>query len=205
MFSVKKYFAVLSLFVLSSIAHATPITFSFTGGPLDIGDPIQFSSGGLDLDVSGTPGVAVDNILGLGVVSGLFDLPEIDSIGPNESLDLDFSESVKLLEIGFSLVDFDDSGILEVNGIEVLSGNIPGDLTTLGFGSLDVSGFDYIADNFSFTVDDAGFLRENSYMISYLTVETLGSSSNPIGVPEPAPFLLMGLGLFVLGTRKKAL
>jgi hypothetical protein len=183
---IKQFLAASLVILMSSTASAALVSFDFTGGPTQIGDPLSFSEGGYELIVTGTPGVAVDTDFGLGVRSRLlFDSNQVDGAGPDETISFSFAQNVRLVSVIFGAVGFDDDFTLALNGVVLGSADIPNGNV------FDFTQFDLSGTSFGFGV--AG--SNDDYYISGLTVD----------VAAPSVIALFGLALAAIGfSRRKA-
>lgn len=176
--------------ICSSQLHAGLVTFNFVGGPTQFGDPLTYSSGGIDLNVYGTPGVAVDTWLGIGVISSRWDNWQVDGHGPNERVHMFFSHAVDLVSVGFKRVGWDDeASIWTVT--KYVSGEIPGAWHfDWGSGVADTTERGLVDSNY-YGLGVVG--NDDDYYISKITVM----------VPEPGVLGLLGIGLLAIAFRRR--
>ncbi|NJK37187.1 MAG: PEP-CTERM sorting domain-containing protein [Oscillatoriales cyanobacterium RM2_1_1] len=173
---------------------AEAVTINFAGG-----DPANGSVGFSDYTTSGLSTAGTQSVVqsanGLGVLGGGLDSPQIDGLGPDETLRLSFTNKVTLTSIGFARV-FDaflpfvgrvnDEFQLFVDGVSVFSGDIPGgnflDTATGTLGPISFTG-----KQFDFTVTD----NTDAYFLASVEV-----------VPEPLT-ILGSLSAVGIGTALK--
>lgn len=185
---IKKLIGVSAFLLISSAASAGLVSYDFTGGPTTFGDPLLFSQDGLDLSVTGTPGVSVDTRWGLGVKSSKRDSYQVDGQGPDETLSFSFLQDVDLVSVIFGNVQYNDDFSLSVDGTLIGSADIPGGNT------FDFSAYNFTGNTFDFGVEG----RNDDYFIRGITVDT-------VDVSEAGSLALLGLGLVGLGfSRRKS-
>jgi hypothetical protein len=185
---IKKLIGVSAFLLISSAASAGLVSYDFTGGPTTFGDPLLFSQDGLDLSVTGTPGVSVDTRWGLGVKSSKRDSYQVDGQGPDETLSFSFLQDVDLVSVIFGNVQYKDDFSLSVDGTLIGSADIPGGNT------FDFSAYNFTGNTFDFGVEG----RNDDYFIRGITVDT-------VDVSEAGSLALLGLGLVGLGfSRRKS-
>lgn len=178
--------------IFGSAAHASTVTFGFSGGGGNTGSTTaSFTSGDIELDVTSTGGNI--NVRGGGL--GVQGSPSSGRIGVGEALTFVFSPAVTLLS---SIVWESEEGTDSIR-IADGSGNTltTFDVTDIG-GSLitqDLSGLNLTGDTFVFEVT-ATTGTNGGVRINALTVAA---------VPLPAGGLLLfaGLGGFIWLRRRK--
>lgn len=203
---MKKQFLTGALFAgtlaLGVIAQADPaeaITFDFDGST-----GTSFTEGGLGVVATadatlGTP-VVTNSSDGLGIRSSRFDTTpfQIDSIGPDESLNLTFDKLVKPLFATLKRVSVADDASVTLQSVtldltEIFSGDIPGGGFFNGFeGTIAFNNSTTpFGQVLTFGTND-GF---DSYTLSSLEVEV---------IPTPALLPgLLGMGAAALRKRKQ--
>ncbi|MDV3351972.1 PTPA-CTERM sorting domain-containing protein [Leptothoe sp. LEGE 181152] len=185
---------------VTSVIQADPaqaLSFNFAG-PFEVNPSIS-SQGGIDVTASATATsgperVVVQTSAGLGVrLPRSLDSFQIDGLGPDETLNLHFSERVNLLSATFGRVGFGDEFRLLVDGTRFIDANIPGGNrsdTDFGFFSFSPSPTGSL---FGFTVTD----KKDDYYLKAVHVTP---------VPAPAAVLpgLFGMGMAAFRKKRQA-
>ncbi|EAW38843.1 PEP-CTERM sorting domain-containing protein [Lyngbya sp. PCC 8106] len=162
---------------------AEAVTFNFGGFDLD--NSLSFSEGGIDLTATGFATNGNRQVSrgpnGLGVFGGFGDSFQVDGLGFNETLQLEFNKQISLVSATFSRVGFNDDFRLLVDGNQLVSADIP------GTGTFDFTSFalaDRTGSVLGFTVAD----NNDDYFLRSIEVEP---------VPEPLTILgsLSALGM----------
>ena len=191
--SFKRIALVASLVVGGAAANATTVTFDFTGAKA-VGSTLMFSSGGIDLTVGanrfnpitgaifGAGRVTRAIVGGLGEKTSRKDVGKLDGAGPKELLQFYFSETVKITQVTFALINRKS----QVTGY--VSGTMVG--RTLVLPVFNLGGLGITGDWFGAGAPTS----KSSYRISSITVAT---------VPVPAAGLLLLAGLGGLSTLRR--
>lgn len=188
----------LTVTAVLQAAPAQALVFDF-GDSFDIEPSFSFSQGSIDVTAtgavaSGSPRFVAQTGFGLGVRSQRRDSNQIDGLGPDETLNLEFSEQVSLVSATFSRVGFLDEFRLLVDGTQFIAADIPNSDPLASLFDLDVGIFNFspspTGSLFGFTVTD----RNDDYFLRAVEVTP---------VPTPAAVLpgLFGMGFAAL--RKK--
>lgn len=206
----KKHFYFWSLVTLLSTALpcAASVTFDLTGGEGFIGtgsQPFSVTSGGSSVSVSGythsgggngdapfsslTSAGLHQNGNGMGVRSSLFDVNQLDAVGSDDLMRLEFGGPVKLVSMVLSLafgndefdmaidnVDVDVSGLLGTDRINAFPANGPPNPPSLDY-TIDFSGIALAAfSQLDLYTDDNG----DGYKIVSITVAPVPEATSVI-------------------------
>jgi len=184
-----------------ALAPAEATTFSL-GGSLAVESSFSYEEDGIGLTVTGLstsgPRDVVRSGLGLGVLGGFLDDPEVDGLGPNEGLQFLFDHTVSLISATFTRVGFNDDFTLFVDGDKLVSADIPGgSFFDNDFGTFNFESFSPDNEGSVFTFAALG--ANDDFKLKRLEVEK-------VAVPEPA--LMLGLGSvaaagFLAGKRSR--
>ncbi|MDY7020119.1 MAG: PEP-CTERM sorting domain-containing protein [Cyanobacteriota bacterium] len=210
---VKKVLMAASATVMTLVSGQAAQAITFEFGGFDLDSSLSFSEEGVDVTATGfTPnGVRFVSQTpnGLGVfgvaenVGGIIvpDAFQTDGLGPDETLELAFSQQISLVSATFGRVGSNDEFRLLVDGDELVSADIPGG--NANFLSTDTGTFDFTifevdertGSVLGFTVTDAN----DSYFLSSIEVEP---------VPEPLTILgslsALGMGTVLKKRQKKS-
>ncbi|EKU98303.1 hypothetical protein Lepto7375DRAFT_7581 [Leptolyngbya sp. PCC 7375] len=187
---------------VTSVVQATPVralTFDFTG-PEGVFPSLNFSQGDISVTATGTDLFFDRNVFqnndGLGVTFSTSNLEnnEVDGLGLDETLNLEFSEQVNLVSATFSRVGFNDQFRLLVDGNQLVQADIPNSDLFDSFFDLDVGIFNFspspTGSLFGFTVTDFN----DDYLLRAVEVTP---------VPTPAAVLPGLFGMGMAAFRKK--
>ena len=187
----------LSLTAIS--AKPAQATRFHLGGFPSLSSSFDYSKEGIDLTITAGSTAGPRNVargfLGVGVKGGFLDDPELDGLGPNEALFLDFNKKISLVSATFSRVGFNDDFQLFVDGDFLVEADIPGgNIFDRGIGTFRFKKFapDNQGTSFAFTV--AG--KNDDYFLKKVKVKV---------VPEPASLLgLLAVGAFGVSSATKS-
>lgn len=179
--------------------QAKAATTIFFGGFLDRDDSFTYTDAEdtVSVTVTGSAGNnsrdVVRGPLGIGVWNGsLLDDPEVDGVGPDETLILEVDPAVSLIAATFARVGRGDEVKIILDGDDFFSGNIPGgNRRDTDIGTVRISNAPF-ATQIEFTVTD----RNDDYLLKKIKVDV---------VPEPLTILGAGTALGFGGFFKKKL
>lgn len=184
----------LTVTAVLQTAPAQALVFDFRDS-FDIEPSFNFSQEGIDVTATAAaPGpsrVVVQSGVGLGVrLPSSGDNFQIDGLGPDETLNLEFSEQVNLVSATFSRVGFFDEFRLLVDGTQFVQANIlGGNLSDTDIGIFNFSPSP-TGSLFGFTVTD----WNDDYFLRAVEVTP---------VPTPAAVLPGLFGMGMAAFRKK--
>ncbi len=184
----KTLLALLVLSIVAGAAQAAPVTvtINFTQA---VNHTDFFDFGGLTLSISAFSTSGPRSIFfggsGLGVFGGGADDPQLDGLGPDETLRFVFSSPILLERVRFTLVGSNDDFTLDVDGSQFASGDLS-----------NVIDFGANGSTFDFSVLE----NNDDYKIKKITF-TFDTES----VPEPGTLFLLSTGLLGAGilTRRR--
>ena len=177
------------------VQAATLFDFTRAGNPTDNpsnanATEFNYLVDGINLTVSGSAGLAPNPLVtrrraGLGVrATALDNTPQLDGVGFNETLTLEFDPEVFLLEATFARVDRNDQVTISIDTTTIFNGTIP----QIGTVDLTNSPSGVVAN---FSVTD----RNDNYFLSSVSVNA---------VPEPLTILGAGSAIaFGAGFKRK--
>lgn len=177
--------------------QAKAATTIFFGGSLTVEDSFTYTTNdGITVTATGSAGNNSRDVirgpLGIGVFGGFPDDPEVDGVGPDETLILEVDPAVSLIAATFARVDRRDEVTIILDGNDFFSGNIPGgNRRDTDIGTVRISNAPF-ATQIEFTVTD----RNDDYLLKKIKVDV---------VPEPLTILGAGTALGFGGFFKKKL
>jgi hypothetical protein len=200
-------------FLFSAAANATTIEFWFDDTDDSSNTLMTFTKDGITASAQGgtegeQPGSRKvhQNAEGLGVYDpDIGDSSDIDGDGPDEFLNITFSESVRVLRIDFENVGDDDESALIIDGVQISFGHIATALDIAGASvncsvesdddecNLDVSSLNLVGTTFTFGDAISGGRSldgDDDFRIEAMLIAT---------VPEPGTLALMSIGLIGFG------
>ncbi|MEL7034482.1 MAG: PEP-CTERM sorting domain-containing protein [Cyanobacteria bacterium J06592_8] len=209
---VKKVLMAASATVMTLVSGQAAQAITFDFGGLDGDFSLSFSEEGVDVTATGFTPDGIRSVVqtpnGLGVFGGVenvglpFPVPDAfqtDGLGPDETLELAFSQQISLVSATFGRVGFNDEFRLLVDGDELVSADIPGgnaNVLSTDTGTFDFTIFEQperTGSVLGFTVTDFN----DSYFLRSIEVE-------PVAEPVPEPLTILGsLSALGMGTVLK--
>ncbi|MDH5548089.1 MAG: VPLPA-CTERM sorting domain-containing protein [Gammaproteobacteria bacterium] len=186
--------------LLSTNTFAVPVQFSFASNTALTTDLLAYHSGSLSLalsakQISGDTETAVDlyqDSNGIGAYSGGSDNTELDAYGPDESLYLQFNQSVSLLNASFSQIGTNDDFQLFVDDELKFDSAIPGgNASDTGISEMEFTDMLFSGTLFRF----APINTYDDFSLSSITVDFAENPSETTTVPIPASLWLVLSGL----------
>ncbi len=189
---MKASLATMVLLAYACAGHAMPIDYDLRSPTaITSTDPIVLTRAGLQLTLSTpTPGAQLyqnGNGLGIKLISGP-DGTEIDNIGPDEALLLEFEHEVQVLELVFSQIGLNDAFTLASAHGFVLTAALPGNPADSATARYNATPLTLIGNQFLLSAHG----QYSEYSLAGIVVHH--------GVPEPPAWPLISLGfLGILG------